>query len=287
MNVSAQKQVSALAKISKSGDSIEDSDVSFRPYFNMQSLTHQPSLALSDVSSEDDVNSVTSSLRDFGTEDTFNFTCVSTPCPTVSETAVPARKPLQWEFYGLTIWVELEEFDSDLSQAIAHFNSTQGVPLIPQSHTTAIYGMTHLTVQEAKQRLRSVKDKIPAWPKFAKPVGVVQDIAVNGQPGQVCSIAWAELTLATNPEHEAALDILYEIFHGPGGAKKRVAPWKPHNSVAYDNPEDSVLNLADTITYMASKPTILGKERRVQALSLWNTEGKMEDWECLDRIHFF
>ena len=51
------------------------------------------------------------------------------------------------------------------------------------------------------------------WPAFAKPTGVTSDIAVCGRPGQVCSIAWSELTLASNDEHEVALDALYSLFY--------------------------------------------------------------------------
>mmetsp|Transcript_10192 Transcript_10192/g.15049 ORF Transcript_10192/g.15049 Transcript_10192/m.15049 type:complete len:300 (+) Transcript_10192:458-1357(+) len=202
------------------------------------------------------------------------------------KTVAPPRKPLQWEFYGLTLWLELEEFENDLTHAVQDATDKYGVERIPVSHTTAIYGMTHLTQQEACAKLQTVRNQIPQWPRFSKPTGVVQDIAVCGRPGQVCSIAWAELTLATNPDHEAALDTLYEIFFGDD-FKGRDGPWKPHNSFAYDNPEDSVLNLVDAVIYCAEHPTLLGKERRVKAMSLWNTHGKMGDWKCLDRINFF
>ena len=68
---------------------------------------------------------------------------------------------------------------------------------------------------------------------------------------------------------------------------KRHRPWKPHNSIAYDNPETNTLSLLDTITYMSDNPTLLGCERRVQAISLWNTHGRMEEWSCIDRVKFF
>ena len=63
-----------------------------------------------------------------------------------------------------------------------------GVELIPQSHMTAIYGMEHLSREEACERLRcQVKDALPGgkWPKFRAPIGIVQDVAVAGNPGQV------------------------------------------------------------------------------------------------------
>ena len=194
------------------------------------------------------------------------------------------RRKLQWEFKGLTLWLELEEFDNDLTRAISDLSARHNSPFIPKPHTTAIYGMQHLTVEEAKAKLQTVREKIHQWPTFARPTGITQDIAQVGRPGQVCNIAWSELTLATNAEHEAALDTLYELFFGQEFTRDR--PWKPHNSIAYDNPETNTLSLLDTVLYASQNPTLLHKERRVEAISLWSTWGKMEDWECLDRVCF-
>jgi len=102
--------------------------------------------------------------------------------------AAPPRLPLQWEFSGLTLWIELEEFDSDLSSCIAYMTHKYGVELIPRSHMTAIYGMDHLDVEEARFLLRTrVREALPGgrWPKFRAPIGIVQDVAVAGNPGQV------------------------------------------------------------------------------------------------------
>lgn len=202
------------------------------------------------------------------------------------------RRKLQWEFKGLTLWLELEEFNNDISRAVENFSSRHSSPFIPKSHTTAIYGMEHLTVQEAKDRLAKVKECMVGgqWPSFAKPTGITSDIAVCGRPGQVCSIAWSELTLSTSPQHEAALDALYHLFYTHSSIDEvplRDGPWKPHNSIAYDNPETNALSLLDTVLYASENPTLLGCERRVEAISLWSTEGKMEEWTCLDRVKFW
>jgi len=243
--------------------------------------------------------------------------------PTNVSPNIANRRKLQWEFKGLTLWLELEEFNNDLTKAVEDFSSKHSSPWIPQPHTTAIYGMEHLSHSEATRRLHKVKDVLVngVWPAFAKPTGVTSDIAVCGRPGQVCSIAWSEMTLASNDEHEVALDALYSLFYDEdeesldysldtddgsssshdapeeGKASRlklgavemptRSRPWTPHNSIAYDNPETNALSLLDTITYMSIHPTLLGCERRVKAISLWNTVGKMEEWKCIDRVKFF
>lgn len=205
--------------------------------------------------------------------------------PAPSTTAVPSRGTLQWKFFGYSLWLELEEYDSDLSNAIHHFSQKFGVEPMPCPHLTAIYGMKHLSVEDAIAKLDEFVQKVPKWPSFGKPISIVQDIAIDGNPGQVCTIAWAELKFASNPHHEDVLDTLFEIFYGPDH-NKRTGPWTPHNSMAYDNPDDSPLNLLDVVLYAASVPTLLGKPRRVNAISLWDTNGTMGEWKPIHRVEF-
>lgn len=221
-------------------------------------------------------------------------TLVSSASPTASinlSSDLSHRRKLQWSFKGLTLWLELEEFVNDLTLAVEDFSARHSSPFIPKPHITAIYGMEHLSPTEAAARLHRVPAVLgpEGWPSFARPTGVVSDIAVCGRPGQVCSIAWAELTLASGPGHEAALDALHGLFFGEGWREEheRDRPAKPHCSIAYDNPDTNRLSLLDTVVYASRHPTLLGKERRVEALSLWSTQGKMEEWVCLDRVRFY
>lgn len=239
-------------------------------------LTREPSIA-EDAPSvcESDVSSVTDFL--WGDDD-YSIAAPAEP-----------RKPLQWEFKGLTLWIEFEEHDQDLSRALEFASQFYGTERIPIPHATAIYGMEHLSEEEAMAKLEGLVDLFPnGWPsKMDKPISVKQDLSVEGRPGQVCSIAWAELTLKTNKEHEAAIQKLYDHFEvSQHDEKKSRNEWTPHISLAYDNPDDSVLNLMDTIAYVSQNPTLM-KERRVKAISLWSTKGKMAQWKCLDRISFF
>lgn len=207
-----------------------------------------------------------------------------------SFTTQPTRKKLRWKFHGLSLWLELQEFESDISNAVEDFAVKYNTETIPKSHVTAIYGMTHLTIEEAKSKLCSVKDAIPSWPDFAPPTSVLSDIAVPGRPGQVCHVAWCELTLPSKPEHEKTLNNLYSLFYNDGSRGdvkwSRTIPWKPHCSLAYDNPENPPFALGDMVQYVARHPTLVTKGRRVEAISLWDTNGKLEDWKCLDRVYF-
>jgi len=225
-----------------------------------------PSITGSDVSSlgydSDDNNSV--------------FSLSASPAPAASP-----RIPLQWEFKGLTLWLEFEEYDEDLTKAIDYAVKIYGTERIPIPHATAIYGMTHLTKDEAIAKLEEIPQVLKGWKNVLdEPKGFTCDIAEEGKPGQVCNIAWAELTYPTNEEHEAAIDSLYDLFEMP---TKRSGQWTPHISLAYDNPEDSVVNMQDTFAYISQNKSLL-KQRPIKAISLWSTAGKMADWHCLDRV---
>jgi len=239
----------------------------------------EPQLAESDVSSDDDESRAS-------LEDDINIaTGINFPS---NRSKMVERDSLKWQFCGLTIFLELEEFDMDLTKVLQSSASSHGLKPIPKSHMTALYGMDHLSVEEARSRLRSfVKLYCPSWPLFGKPVGIVQDIAVCGRPGQVCDIAWAELTMPSNKDQEDALDLLYEVFYPDESTRPtRHRPWKPHNSIAYDNPENTVLTLGSIIECVMNYPTLLSEKRNVEAISLWDMNGTMQEWKCLDRVYF-
>jgi hypothetical protein len=104
-------------------------------------------------------------------------------------------------------------------------------------------------------------------------------------------MSWAEITMSNTQEHEDQLDMLYDIFFNDTNCKDpvnhRSRPWKPHISIAYDNPESTFLNLKDIINELLQIPTLLQRsQRKVTGISLWRTEGKLSDWKCLERVVF-
>jgi len=239
------------------------------------SESSEPQLAESDVSSLDDESQ--SSLDD-------SLSSVQKVLPTVLSS--DQERQLNWRFAGLTLWLEVEEFDQDIGNAIQYSAKIHGLQPIPRTHTTAIYGMDHLSVKEAISKLHEFIKQCPMWPMFDEPVGVIQDICFDGVNGEVMSMAWAELTLATNPAHEDALDTLYNLFYPEESSRPNRGPWKPHTSIVYDNPENTTMSLLSVMECIMKYPTILSKKRRVEAISLWDTNGTMQEWKCLERVNF-
>lgn len=92
-----------------------------------------------------------------------------------------------------------------------------------------------------------------------------------------------EVEFETSEAHEELVDAVYEAFHDG----VRVRPWEPHVSIAYENPDIAKVNLDFAIKFMEQYPTLTSQTtRRIKAISVWRTEGKMEDWKCLDRYEF-
>jgi len=188
------------------------------------------------------------------------------------------REPLRFYFKGYSIWLELNEVDSDVTDTIQQVAKELGVLPIPSSHVTVAYGIDHLTDDEILLRFDQVKEKIISWPTF-RPRGVITDIELEGVSGGLMDMAWTEISFATSPEHEHLVSSVHQIFGVP---RKTSDTWLPHLSLAYDNPENTALSLAYTANIIAQKPTLF-YERNVKAISLWSTQGKMADWKFMSR----
>ena len=125
-------------------------------------------------------------------------------------------------------------------------------------------------------------------------------------------MAWAEVSFATSPEHEALVDALHRLFSprpAVGSASSsddeekkdecapRSGPWMPHLSLCYDNPEGLGPNLTrpavedflrEKCPTLESVLDVGGRRftRAVSGISLWRTAGSMAEWKCLDSFAF-
>lgn len=200
------------------------------------------------------------------------------------------RDPLRFEFSGVSIWLDIEgsEKGGDYHRAINDCASKLGLMPI-QGHVTAIYGITHLTEDEA--RLKFCGDVRThflgrGWPHL-QPIGVLSDVELDGVNGGRMDMRWSEITLSSSDEHEACLDVLHKIFHkGSTSDQERRRPWRPHASIAYDNPEDSPLGLLETVEIISRYPSLTKNAKRVTGMSLWSTEGRISEWRCIERFEF-
>jgi hypothetical protein len=146
------------------------------------------------------------------------------------------------------------------------------------------------------------------WPTLL-PKGVLVDTEYDGINGGTMDMTWMEISLSTSAEHERYVDAVHAHFCGSGGSSERChtappvcqrpRPWVPHLSLCYDNPEDSNFDLDGGMDVVARYPSLLGGGGGKgddedgdggglipSGLSLWNTEGQMNQWVCLERIEF-
>ena len=95
-------------------------------------------------------------------------------------------------------------------------------------------------------------------------------------------MAWAEVTYKSSPDHESMVDHVYTTFYDI--STKRQWLWTPHLSLVYDNPEAKRINI-DMLSFLSGVvPSLLCKKRKIVAISLWSTIGKLNEWKCIDRL---
>lgn len=92
--------------------------------------------------------------------------------------------PLDFEFKGTSIWLELEQTASDLDIALEAAAHDLDVDCIPAPHVTAVYGISHLTETQVLSRFR--EDLVPcvkSWPEL-RVKGFKVDKSFDGVDGQ-------------------------------------------------------------------------------------------------------
>ena len=189
--------------------------------------------------------------------------------------------PLDFVFKGYSIWLELEQVENDLDRALQAAAVDLDVDVIPEPHVTAIYGMTHLTESQVLTQFReSLVPRIQSWPEL-RVQGFKVDKSFDGQDGQEMDMAWMEIEFETLEAHEELVDVVHDAFCHDG---TRVRPWQPHVSIAYENPDVAKVNLEFAVEFIQQFPLLIAQtSRQVTAISLWKTQGKMQEWKCLDR----
>jgi hypothetical protein len=94
-------------------------------------------------------------------------------------------------------------------------------------------------------------------------------------------MSWIEVTIETSEEHEALLNLVHDCFH-LDSTVLRQKPWCPHISLAYGNPEMPIS--PEYLATLIQRFPTLQRRRRVKAITLWKTDGTIDQWKCLERI---
>ena len=323
-----------LGELSLSEKSEIESEPMMTPRMMTSPFTAAAPAAPSEVAvaavTDDDDGGAASSLSDTDVEAT-----TSTTSTTTSHSIL--RPPLRFVFKGWSIWLDVEAEGTPpgkFTDALAYAARRHAVQPIPAPHVTVIYGIDHIAEEAVRRRFRSLEASLSqlregrndtaVWPPLASK-GVLSDIELEGVDGGTMTMAWSEVSLQTSELQERLVDHVWDVMmcggSDEGGEEytttiicpTRPAPWLPHLSLCYDNPEGTPLNLVDALDVVAKHPFLLGgegvrggeggrrqghdqdqegrrssarKQLRLTGLSLWNTEGSMDEWRCVDRIAF-
>lgn len=195
---------------------------------------------------------------------------------------------------GYSIWLEVSQADKDLEKAIASVSLDHSLCPIPAPHCTVKYGVTHLSELEIKSLFREkIAPAAQGWPALVTK-GSQVGVSFDGVDGEEMDMAWLEVTLKSCPKHEAFMDKVHACLYNEGcpEPQERQGSWQPHLSIAYDNPEDSVLDDICADKLFAKLPSLLSTRKRdVVAISLWRTEGRCVNFRlsylCLTRALTF
>ena len=179
---------------------------------------------------------------------------------------------------GYSVWLEVSQTDKDLEKAIASVSLDHSLCPIPAPHCTVVYGVSHLPEKDIRSVFREkIAPAAQGWPAL-ETKGSHLGVSYDGIDGEEMDMAWLEVTMKSCSKHEAFVDkvnaCLYDDEDCPE-PQERQGPWQPHLSIAYDNPEDSVLDHICADKLFAKLPSLLSTRKRdVVAISLWRTEGR-------------
>ncbi len=96
------------------------------------------------------------------------------------------------------------------------------------------------------------------------------------------NMAWIEASFKASKQHERLIDQIHHCFF-KGTDEIRKSPWVPHISLAYNNEECPISNqYLDTL--VERFPT-LAFPRRIDAVSLWDLNGTIDQWTLVDRAY--
>ncbi len=83
--------------------------------------------------------------------------------------------------------------------------------------------------------------------------------------------------MKTSEQHESQVDQLWDMFYDT--PRKKEDKWMPHLSLAYDNPENSPLDIGSALDVVKEFPSLLSYgERKPTSMVLWNTNGTLDEW---------
>jgi hypothetical protein len=123
-----------------------------------------------------------------------------------------------------------------------------------------------------------------------KSTAVLCDVEHPGAPESM-EMVWAEVSVRATEQHRAVVEDIIRTFGDPqggeiytdgGGPSERAARWRPHLSLAYDNIEGSNLDLKAAMEVCQKYPTLVEEEREVKGISLWNMNGRLDEWRMVD-----
>ncbi|GMI03451.1 hypothetical protein TrLO_g6333 [Triparma laevis f. longispina] len=200
---------------------------------------------------------------------------------------------LNYKFSGYTLWLDVHDDEGVYRSIIDGLEEEFETSHIERPHITLVYGAPH-TLYSAQQTFTSLKPHLQSLSsQTLTPIGLVTDTELYGVNGGKMDMIWSEISLKANPTLEGIQSNIGRLFSLDDGAQKKdgsapppeTSTWRPHLSLAYDEPSGGALNLKSVVKEF-NKYEKVWEEVRIKGVSLWDMNGRIEEWKCIDEVVF-
>lgn len=196
-------------------------------------------------------------------------------------------RQLDFAFDGYTIWL-IPASQSRVADSMNQLAASLSIEAVPAPHLTLFYGVTFQDDAAAVAAFGSVKDVCQSFPPL-RCVGCVCDVEMAGVDGGLMDMSWAEISYKRDSQHHNPFKAAHAAFcseQDPAAVDESFKQWKPHMSLAYDNPSGNRLHTASLLRAIVETPGLMQPTREIVGMQLWRTKGTMGQWKRLDEYTF-
>mmetsp|Transcript_29008 Transcript_29008/g.54754 ORF Transcript_29008/g.54754 Transcript_29008/m.54754 type:complete len:202 (-) Transcript_29008:913-1518(-) len=199
---------------------------------------------------------------------------------------------LTYVFSGYTLWLDVLDEDNSIRNVMDGMEAEHNTAHIQRPHVTLVYGVPH-TLESSLLSFRSLLPHFSSLKaKTLTPNGLICDTEIAGVNSGKMDMIWSEVSLKASPAFASTRRAIESIFDVTGNEEKKDGTgredgeeWRPHLSLAYDEPGGGTLDLKSVVRHV-SKEEGIWKDVKIKGVSLWDMNGTIEEWKMIEEVVF-